>query len=232
MQAAGATWIALDAAGTLFHTAEPVERVYAACFSARGFGIPESTWKGAFRHAFAHTPDPIFPATGDSESVEKQWWRDLVANAAIAAGIRPDPATMEDAFAELFGHYASGSAWRLFPETESVLATLKSKGIGLAVVSNFDSRLHRVLAELGIAGSFDLVLTSADAGARKPSPAILRTFIRRTGANPAACCLAGDSPAADGGAAAAAGIPFFHINRPQSDLADFETWHSQTFFPE
>ena len=232
MPPVGRTWIALDAAGTLFRTAEPVEKTYAACFSARGFDLPESTWKTAFRRAFALNPDPVFPATGDSEVIEKQWWRDLVASAAISTGIRPDPATMEDAFESLFAHYASGTAWRLFPETEAVLATLKSRGNALAVVSNFDSRLHRVLAELGIAGNFDLILTSADAGARKPSPAIIRTFIGRSGANPTACCLVGDSLAADGGAAEAAGIPFFHINRPESDLSDFLKWHSETFFPK
>lgn len=232
MQPGGRTWIALDAAGTLFRTAVPVEKVYAHCFSARGFDLPESTWKTAFRQAFALTPDPVFPATGDSEVIEKQWWRDLVASAASSTGISPDPATMEEAFEELFAHYASASAWRLYPETEAVLATLKSMGVALAVVSNFDSRLHRVLAGLGIAGSFDLILTSADAGARKPSPAIIRTFIGRSGVNPAACCLVGDSLAADGGAAEAAGIPFFHINRPESNLSDFLKWHSETFFPK
>jgi putative hydrolase of the HAD superfamily len=232
MPAGDRKWIALDAAGTLFRTAEPVETVYAACFSAHGFGIPESTWKNAFRQAFRNTPDPIYPDRHNCEQVEKQWWRDLVANAAHSTGIHPDPQTMSAAFEELFAHYASGSAWELFPETPAALVTLKSRGIGLAVVSNFDSRLHRVLDELGIAGSFDFILTSADAGARKPSPAIIRTFIDKSGADPSSCCLAGDCLNADRGAAESAGIDFFHINRPKTDLNDFQKWHRARFFPK
>lgn len=232
MQAGDTKWIALDAAGTLFRTAQPVESIYAACFSAHGHDVPEITWKNAFGQAFKITPDPIYPDRQNREHVEKQWWRDLVSNAAHLTGIRPDAHTMEAAFGELFAHYASGSAWELFPETAAALAALKSRAISLAVVSNFDSRLHRVLGELGIAGSFDLILTSADAGARKPSPAIIRTFIEKAGADPSSCCLAGDCLNADRGAAESAGIDFFHINRPKTDLNDFQKWHRARFFPK
>lgn len=225
-------WIAFDAAGTLFEPAEPVENIYADCFSTLGFGLPESSWKTAFERAFAITPDPVYAEPGDGEAAEKEWWRDIVRNAAEATGIRPDPATMADAFEELFDHYAAGGAWRLFPETEDILASLKSEGIGLAVTSNFDSRLHRVLEELGIAKHFDFVLTSADVGARKPSPAILEKFMRKTEAEPQACCLAGDSIGADGGAAEAAGIAFFHLERPVANLSDFLKWHEAMFFPK
>jgi REG-2-like HAD superfamily hydrolase len=225
-------WIAFDAAGTLFEPAEPVEDIYADCFSTLGFGLPESAWKKAFVRAFEVTPEPIFPETGNGEEVEKDWWRDLIRRAAEAAGIRPDPYTMEQAFDELFDHYASGSAWKLFPETETVLTSLREKGVGLAVTSNFDFRIHRVLKELGISGHFDLVLTSADVRARKPCPLILEKLLSLTGTCPADCCLAGDSLSADRGAAEAAGIAFFHIDRPTADLADFEQWHAKTFFPK
>lgn len=225
-------WIAFDAAGTLFETAEPVEDIYADCFSTLGFGLPESTWKKAFHRAFEITPDPIYPQNGDGNDTEREWWHDLVRRAADAAGIRPDPETMEQAFDELFDHYASGSAWKLFPETEAVLSSLKSAGIGLAVVSNFDFRIHRILKDLGISGHFDLVLTSADVRARKPSPLILEKLFSETGATPSDCCLTGDSLSADKGAAEAAGIRFFHIDRPAADLADFQRWHAETFSPK
>ncbi|QTN30840.1 HAD-IA family hydrolase [Akkermansiaceae bacterium] len=225
-------WIAFDAAGTLFETAEPVENVYADCFSTLGFGLPESTWKTAFHRAYEITPDPMYGDSGNWDAAEKQWWRDLVGNAAISSGIRPDPATMDDAFGELFAHFASGSAWKLFPETHSVLSSLKAKGIGLAIVSNFDSRLHGILGELGIAAQFDHVITSADVGARKPSPTILSRLMETTAANPADCCLVGDSLTADGGAAEAAAMPFFHIDRPRTDLAAFAEWHEARFFPK
>ena len=142
-------WIAFDAAGTLFEPAEPIENIYADGFSTLGFGLPEARWKSAFERAFRITPDPEYSGREDGEAVEKEWWRAIVRNSAEATGIHPDPDTMATAFEELFGHYATGAAWKLFPETESILASLKSQSIGLAVTSNFDSRLHRVLAERG-----------------------------------------------------------------------------------
>jgi putative hydrolase of the HAD superfamily len=232
MDAAAKKWIAFDAAGTLFETADPVEKIYAECFATHGFPLPKATWKKAFRQSFNTTPDPIYPGDGDGEEAERNWWRDLVGCAVESAGISPDHEIMEKAFGELFDHYAAGSAWKLFPETETILTSLESKGIGLAVASNFDFRIHRILRELGISGHFDLVLTSADVGARKPSPLILRRLLSETDSTPSNCCLTGDSLHADKGAADAAGIRFFHIDRPNTDLNDFHLWHAETFFPK
>jgi len=223
-------FIAFDAAGTLFEPAEPVENTYADCFSTLGFGLPESTWKTAFERSFLITPEPEYTSAKDGDTVEKEWWRDIVRNAAEATGIRPDPHTMANAFEELFDHYASGNAWKLFPETDSVLSALKANGTGLAVVSNFDSRLHRVLKELGIREQFDFVLTSADVLARKPLPSIIHSFIEKSGAAPADCCLTGDSLVIDGGASEGGGIAFFHIDRPSVTLTDFLNWHCDRFF--
>ncbi|MBG7609072.1 MAG: hypothetical protein IZT59_13745 [Verrucomicrobia bacterium] len=55
-------------------------------------------------------------------------------------------------------------------------------------------------------------------------------MLELSGANPPDCCLAGDSPKADGGAANAAGITFYHINRPNKNLTNFRNWHSFRFF--
>ncbi|MEK6232496.1 MAG: hypothetical protein N2A42_11655 [Luteolibacter sp.] len=71
MPATETKWIAFDAAGTLFETAEPVENVYADCFSTLGFGLPEKTWKTAFRRAFELTPDPIYAEPGKGDETEK-----------------------------------------------------------------------------------------------------------------------------------------------------------------
>ena len=50
-----------------------------------------------------------------------------------------------------------------------LLKTLRARGLALAVVSNWDISLHKRLDHLGIP-----VVTSADAGVRKPDPAVFR----------------------------------------------------------
>ncbi|MDP4625294.1 MAG: HAD family hydrolase [Akkermansiaceae bacterium] len=221
--------IAFDAAGTLFEPAEPVADIYAERFSKHGFNIPPAIWKNAFGKAFLTAPDPIFPKNGDGEAIEKDWWFQLVLQAAKTVGIQHNTAAVTSAFEEIFAYYATGASWKLFPETETVLTSFKSKGISLAITSNFDSRIHRVIEELGIAHHFDLILTSADARARKPSPNIIHKLFDETGAAPTNTCLTGDSLTHDKGTAEAAGIPFYHINRPTTDLLTFETWYSETF---
>ncbi len=150
----------------------------------------------------------------------------------MATGYDPGSSHFSGIFDQLFAHYASGSAWKLFPETKEVLESFRNDGVKMALVSNFDSRLDRVLGDLGIRGFFDHVLTSADVAARKPDPAILWKMLELTGADPAACCLAGDSETADGGAARSCGIDFFHIDRPATDLTAFKEWHAAKFFPK
>jgi len=94
----------------------------------------------------------------------------------------------------------------------------------LAVVSNFDRRLHRVLAEHGLTEPFELILTSADVSSRKPSPVILQEAMKRLSHTPAETRLVGDSQTADGGAAAAAGVDVFILDRPRTTLVDFVRW--------
>ena len=224
--------VALDAAGTLFEPAEPVARVYKRCFEARGHNVDENSWKRAFKTAFLQTPDPVYVLPSKGDSVEREWWRTVVTNAAIATGFQIKNLHFDEIFNQLFDHYSAGSAWKLFPETRVVLESLRNENTRMVVVSNFDSRLGRVLLELGIREYFDHVLTSADVGARKPDPSILRKMFELTGADPSVCCLAGDSKMADGGAAGAAGIAFFPIERPRSNLADFRDWHTSNFFPK
>lgn len=222
-------WIAFDAAGTLFEPAEPVANIYAKFFSKHGFDIPAASWKSAFGKAFLTAPDPVFPENGNGEAIEKDWWLQLVLQAAKSVGIQSCSHAVTTAFEEIFSYYATGASWKLFPETETVLCSLKSKGTSLSITSNFDSRIHRVVKELGIAHHFDLILTSADARARKPSPHILHKLFELTGSTQTNTCLTGDSLAHDKGAAEAAAIPFYHINRPSTDLSTFEIWHSETF---
>jgi FMN phosphatase YigB (HAD superfamily) len=79
---------------------------------------------------------------------------------------------------------------------------LRARGLALAVVSNWDVSLHERLDHLGIP-----VVTSADAGVRKPDPAVCRLALERLGVPAARTLHVGDTDH-DRDAAAAAGIAF------------------------
>jgi putative hydrolase of the HAD superfamily len=210
----------LDAAGTLIEPAEPVADVYARTAAAFGQAVEPAVVKRWFGVAFGGIGDPEYDAYPDGDTAEREWWRQVVGTVfEKSLGTSPSDDFLSPCFEALFAHYADPAAWRVFPEVPGVLADARAAGLRLAVVSNFDLRLHRILAGLGL--HFDEVITSADACARKPNPAIFRTALERLGFQPREVLHAGDSPVADIEGAAAAGIDACLVSRPATDLRAF-----------
>ena len=71
-----------------------------------------------------------------------------------------------------------------FPDVMPALTAARSRGQRLVVVSNWDASLHGVLRALGLEPLLDAILTSAEAGARKPAPAIFEQALTLAGAAP------------------------------------------------
>jgi len=79
---------------------------------------------------------------------------------------------------------------------------LRARGLAVAVVSNWDISLRERLDHLGIP-----VVTSADAGVRKPDPAVFRLALERLNVPASRTLHVGDTDH-DRDAAAAAGLAF------------------------
>ena len=65
----------------------------------------------------------------------------------------------------------------MLPNVREGLESLKSRGLHLGVVSNFDSSLTPTLRAHELSGYFDFQVTSESAGAAKPEPAIFHRAI-------------------------------------------------------
>jgi putative hydrolase of the HAD superfamily len=210
----------LDAAGTLIEPAEPVAEVYARTATAFGQPVEPAAVKQWFGVAFGGIGDPEYTMLPNGDAAEREWWRQVVGTVFEKALGTPAPDRfLSPCFEALFAHYAEPAAWRVFPEVLGVLAEARAAGLRLAVVSNFDLRLHGILAGHGL--QFDEVITSADARVRKPDPAIFRAALKRLGLQPHEVLHAGDSPVADIEGAAAVGIDACLIARPAMDLRAF-----------
>ena len=210
----------LDAAGTLIEPAEPVAEVYARAAEFHGQALDPAAVKQAFRETFSGLADPDWAAHPHGDAAEREWWRQIVGRTLnTAAGTVLPHDFVEACFPTLFAHYADPAAWRVFPEVPEVLAAARESGFRLAVVSNFDRRLHGILAGHGL--HFDAVVTSADAACRKPAQGIFRHALELLDLSPAEAFHCGDSHAADFLGAQAAGIPAWHLERPAGDLRAF-----------
>lgn len=195
-----------DAVGTLIELAEAVGETYARLLFANPSPDLADDLDRRFRDAFRKVPAPDFTRHPDGDRVEREWWRAVVETTVR----RP---LGDGAFATVFSHYAMGSAWTVRPGVRETLTRARTDGFRLAVVSNFDRRLHAILRDLGLAPFFDHVVCSADARARKPDAAIFRHALRLLGLRAAEVLHLGDSPEFDGRGAANAGIRA-HLLKP------------------
>ena len=75
----------------------------------------------------------------------------------------------------------SAIRFRAFPDAAPALAQLRRLGLKLVCVSNWDVSLPEVLERCGLGGALDGVVTSAEAGARKPDPAIFAPALELAG---------------------------------------------------
>lgn len=106
-----------------------------------------------------------------------------------------------------------------YDEVSNVLAELRARGLTVAICSNWDWDIDRAVAGTGLEGATDLVVTSAQAGARKPHPRIFRHTLERCGVGPAEALFVGDTMYADVEGPLAYGMAAVHVWRDDM-LAD------------
>jgi putative hydrolase of the HAD superfamily len=112
----------------------------------------------------------------------------------------------DEFFEHVFGVFADPASWKLYPEVVPTLRELRSRGLELGIVSNFDSRLFNVLRGLGIAELFDTVTISSLAHAAKPSPKIFELALEQHAVDPGEAMHVGDSVKDDVEGATKAGL--------------------------
>jgi len=89
-------------------------------------------------------------------------------------------------------HLANHS--RIYPGVTETLDVLRAQGARLAVVTNKSRRLtHPLLAQIGLAEYFELVICGDTASAPKPDPAPVRYCLDHFGLGPESAVIVGDS---------------------------------------
>jgi putative hydrolase of the HAD superfamily len=95
---------------------------------------------------------------------------------------------------------------RVLPDTPPFLASLRTQGYHLGVISNSVGTMEEQLARLGLAQHFQTVLDSAIVGVEKPHPEIFKMALARAGVEGSEAVFVGDTYATDIGGAALAGL--------------------------
>lgn len=204
--------IFFDAAGTLIKPARPVGDSYAIIAKKYGIDLAPAELTERFRCSFNGSLPLAFPGATSSQlaALEQAWWKDLVLRIFEPWGRFE---RFDDYFAELFEYFAGAAAWTVYPEVPAMLENLKERGLVLDVISNFDSRLHRILTGLGIANHFDEVFVSSAVGHAKPDPRIFQAALERHQLNAAQAVHIGDSEMNDVEGAQSVGLRAILVDR-------------------
>jgi putative hydrolase of the HAD superfamily len=210
-----------DAVGTLFRVRGSVGQVYSQVAAEYGVRVDPQALDRAFGQVFAQAPAPACPGLTGSplREWERTWWRQVVRETFARVGSLAafGEHRFEDFFAQLFEHFAGADPWELYPETLPALRALQQEGIRLGVISNFDSRLPRVLQQLQLDPYFSTLTLSTQVGYAKPDPRIFQAALAGHGIPPAAAGHIGDSRRDDYQGAKAAGLRALWLDREGKD---------------
>jgi HAD superfamily hydrolase (TIGR01509 family) len=185
--------VTLDAYGTLVTLVDPVPTLSAA-LAERDVVRDHDTVVHGFRTEVAHYSK--HSAEGHDEPGLAQLQRECARIFLEAVGADLDAG-------EFAPVYAAAMRFELVPGVVPALERLRSLGLELAVVGNWDLTLHRLLDEVGLARRMHTVVHAAG----KPAPDGLLRALEHMGVKPSRALHIGDDEV-DERAARAAGMQF------------------------
>ncbi|GJJ06109.1 hypothetical protein Clacol_000298 [Clathrus columnatus] len=156
---------------------------------------------------------PVY--TGGAED----WWKDVIRRTALSAG--GDPEKLENSLPlivpRLMHRFSSSEGYKAFDDVIPTLSLLKNKGFKTGVVTNSDSRIKSVIADLGLSTYLDIVVVSEEEGIEKPDKEIWQRTCSRLNIHTSKACHTGDELVCDYYGAQKAGLHPFLLRRPGSE---------------
>lgn len=202
----------LDAMGTLITLRESVGTTYAAAAADHGIAIDAAAIDARFPAVYRAAPPLAFNLPDPEELLEAErlWWGERIREVFQAAD--GSAALPPGLLVDLFERFAQPQLWRVYPDVPQRLADWRRQGLRLAVVSNFDRRLHGLLEALGLGPWLEVVIVSTEVGAAKPSPLPFQRAMEALELQPHQVWHVGDQPE-DAEGAARAGVRCLLLQR-------------------
>jgi REG-2-like HAD superfamily hydrolase len=200
------TALLLDAAGTLLHPAESVAQTYSRIAQEHGVAVTPA-FVGERFAAVMKRAAPLRIGSADWG----RFWSVVVHDCTGS----DDP----ELLGALLDHFRRPAAWRLAAGAASCCERVRSRGMKVAVVSNWDHHLRPLLEQLGVSAWMDAMIVSAEEQLEKPDPRIFLRACMEIGVEPHAAVHVGNDPDDDIAGATSAGCAALLLGR---DVADFD----------
>jgi len=183
--------VTIDAYGTLVRLADPVQALRHG-LAALGVERDGEAVARAFAKESAYYREHSYEGRDEASLYELR--RRCVAIILDELGSDLAPEAFVDGF-------VAAMRFELLPEARAAVEGLRRRGLAVAVVSNWDYGLPQQLHGLGL--SDVTVVTSAEAGAPKPAPAVFSRALELLRVRPERALHVGDSDSDEQGARAA-----------------------------
>lgn len=210
--------LSFDAAGTLIELSEPVGVSYHRVAQNHGIEACPEALAEAFKSVWRRTPSAFSAESPVNDPDEKSWWHRLVKKVFAESGATlPTDSTFDVFFEALYGHFEEPGTWRAVDGAHAALERIAAD-YPCIVLSNFDGRLRRILADLDLIAPFDAILLSCELGASKPDPSVFAAAQKALNLPASEILHVGDDPVCDWEGAANAGFASFRVGKGQSTL--------------
>lgn len=206
------TTVLFDVGSTLLHPSPPIAETFARVASERGHDLtvqdvePHIPAMDAFYEREYLRDGDFWCSHEGSVAIWLEQYRFL----SYALGLEKDAEGLAEG---VQAAYRRADHWSLYSDVLPCLRALKEQGASLGVVSNWNADLAFLLRDLRLLPYFDVVVSSAEAGCRKPDPVIFELALKRLGSTADGAVHVGDRPDADGDGSSAAGIRSLIIDR-------------------
>ena len=177
--------ITFDVTNTILYFKSPPHVQYLK--TAAEFGLAKEKFdvnlmKVNFRKQFKEM-SKNHPNYGQQSIQYQKWWEQLVTNVFLnSCNESLDPQSVEPVVTKLIHQYKTRECWAKFSHTNELISEMKKLGKVVGAISNFDPRLHHLLADMELP-DLDFVVTSYEAGAEKPNPEIFHYAMKLSGQN-------------------------------------------------
>ena len=145
-----------------------------------------------------------------SREAYEAWQHDRLLGMLAETDVHPGE------YEEILEQLRQGNETRVleaYPEVPGVLDTLCRRDVRLAVCSNWGWDLEEALSEVGLGPEFEVVVSSAWAGARKPHPRIFEQTLEQLGTGPTDVMFVGDTWGPDVVGPSALGMTPLYLQR-------------------
>lgn len=205
--------ITFDCANTLIWTDWKPHTFAIRCATEAGIELPEDAADLYMRLFVPKLPE--FWRVNQTRSFEnwRLFWVRQVSDWLDVMGMPTDNALELHLLGEREIFEVPSSTFRRFDDVIPCLETLRDKGYRLAILSNWDHSLHKVVEAHGLTQYFDKVFASLEEGVEKPDAGFFNIALRAFDVSPTEVFHIGDDTLDDLEGAQKLGIPAALIDR-------------------